>query len=63
MKEVNLFGIYFAPFAAYVMWAFLLFLPIRLWFDRVGIQRWFWHRSLLDTATYVILLSLIGLLF
>jgi hypothetical protein len=34
-----------------------------MWFDRIRIQRWVWHRPLFDTAVYVILLSILGLIF
>jgi len=63
IKEVDLFGIYVAPFAAYLFWACVVFVPVRMWFDRVGIQKWVWHRPLFDTAIFLIILSLIGLAF
>jgi hypothetical protein len=63
MKEVDLFGIYIAPAALVALVALVVFLFLRRWFDRIKIQRWVWHRPLFDTAVYVILLSLIGLLF
>ena len=62
MKEVNIFGIYLAPAAVLAFWALVLFLILRLWFDRIQIQRWVWHRPLFDTAVFIILFSLIGLL-
>lgn len=63
IKEVDVFGVYVAPFAAYLFWAFLLFIPLRWWLDRIEIQKYVWHRPLFDTATFIILLSVIGLLF
>lgn len=63
IKEVNLFGIYAAPMAAYLVVAALLFVPVRYYFDRIQIQRWVWHRALFDMAVYVIILSLVGLIF
>lgn len=63
IKEVDFFGIYLAPFAAYLFWAFVLFVPLRRWFDRIEIQKWIWHRPLFDTATFLIILSVIGLMF
>jgi hypothetical protein len=63
LKEINLFGIYVAPFAAYIVAAILVFIPVRTYFDRIKIQRWVWHRTLFDVATFVIILSLIGLIF
>jgi hypothetical protein len=63
MNEVDIFGIFVAPASILLLWAFLLFLPLRMWFDRIRIQRWVWHRPLFDTAVYVILLSILGLIF
>ncbi len=63
LKEVNLFGIFIAPFAAYLAVALVIFIPLRLLFDRYGVQRWVWHRPLFDVSIFVIILSLIGLMF
>jgi hypothetical protein len=63
LKEVNLYGIFIAPFAAYLAVALLIFIPIRMFFDRYAIQRWVWHRPLFDISVFVIILSLIGLMF
>jgi Protein of unknown function (DUF1656) len=63
LKEVNFFGIYFSPFVAYLALALLLFLPLRILFDRWTIQRYVWHRPLFDISVFVIILSLIGLIF
>jgi hypothetical protein len=63
LKEVNIDGIFIAPFAAYLFVAVLIFIPVRYLFDRYAIQRWVWHRSLFDASIFVIILSLIGLMF
>jgi protein AaeX len=63
LKEVNICGVFFAPFAAYLLAALLLFWPLRMLFDRWAIQRWVWHRPLFDISIFVIILSLIGLMF
>ena len=63
LKEINLEGIFIAPFAGYLFVALLLFMPVRLLFDRYGIQRWVWHRPLFDTSVFIIILSHIGLMF
>ncbi len=63
IQEVNLLGIYVAPFAAFLFWAFLVFIPLRIWLDRIEIQKWVWHRSLFEVAVFLIILSLIGLRF
>jgi len=63
LKEINLFDIYIAPFAGYMALALVIFLPLRIYFDRIQIQQYVWHRALFDIAVYVIILSLIGLIF
>jgi len=63
IKEINIYGVFIAPFAAYVLAALLLFIPVRILFDRYAIQRWVWHRPLFDISILVIILSLIGLMF
>jgi len=63
IKEINLFGIYIAPFAGYMALALVFFIPLRIYFDRIQLQRYVWHRALFDMAVYVIILSLIGLVF
>ena len=61
IKEINLLGIYVAPFAAYLFWTILIFVPLRLCFDRIEVQNWVWHRRLFEVAVFLIILSLIGL--
>jgi hypothetical protein len=63
IKEIDFFGIYFAPFAGFLVAAFILFVPLKRWFDRIEIQKWVWHRPLFDFAVFVIMLSIIGLVF
>ena len=63
LKEINLDGIYVAPFVGYLFFALLIFVPVRILFDRYQIQRWVWHRQLFDISVFIIILSLIGLLF
>ena len=62
IKEFNFFGIYFAPFAVYLLAAVLIFFPLRRLFDRYDIDRWVWHRQLFDCSVFLIILSLVGLL-
>jgi len=63
LKEINICGIYIAPFAGYLAVALILFVPVRYLFDRYAIQRWVWHRPLFDVSVFVIILSLVGLMF
>jgi protein AaeX len=63
IKEINLDGIFIAPFVGYLFITVLIFIPVRILFDRYGVQRRVWHRSLFDASVFVIILSLIGLMF
>lgn len=63
LKEINLDGIFVAPFVGYLVFALLIFLPVRMVFDRYSVQRWVWHRPLFDISIFMIILSLIGLMF
>jgi hypothetical protein len=63
LKEINLYGIFIAPFVGYLVAALLIFIPVRILFDRYEIQRWVWHRQLFDISVFIIILSLIGLMF
>jgi hypothetical protein len=40
----RIYGIFIAPFAGYLFVALLIFIPVRMLFDRYAIQRWVWHR-------------------
>jgi hypothetical protein len=48
LKEINLDGIFIAPFAAYLFVALLIFIPLRHLFDRYAVQGMVWHRPLFD---------------
>ncbi len=63
LKEINIDGVYFSPFVGYLAAALLLFWPLRMLFDRWALQRYVWHRPLFDLSVFVIILSLIGLMF
>jgi hypothetical protein len=61
LKELNIGGLFFAPFAGDLVLGLVLFYPLRLMFDRWAIQRWVWHRQLFDIAVFVIIVSVLGL--
>jgi len=63
LKEINICGVYLSPFVGYLVIALILFLPLRMLFDRWAVQRYVWHRPLFDIAVFMIILSLIGLIF
>ncbi|HLZ68118.1 MAG TPA: DUF1656 domain-containing protein [Aliidongia sp.] len=59
--EVDIFGVYVAPFMPMMVAAWLVTLPLRLLFDRFGLTRGVWHPALFNAALYVAVLSLIVL--
>ncbi len=63
LKEINIDGVFFSPFVAYMIIAALIFFPLRMLFDRWALQRYVWHRPLFDLSVFIIILSLIGLMF
>ncbi|MFT0860049.1 DUF1656 domain-containing protein [Ancylobacter sp. G4_0304] len=60
--EINIFGVYVAPFAVMMLAAWLVTMPLSLVVDRLGISRRVWHPGLFNLCLYVIVLSLIVLL-
>ena len=60
--EINIFGVYVAPFAVMMLAAWLATIPLSLVVDRLGISRRVWHPGLFNLCLYVIVLSLIVLL-
>ena len=63
LKEINLDGVFVSPFVGYLAAALIIFWPLRMLFDRWALQRYIWHRPLFDLSVFVIILSIIGLLY
>ena len=61
MREVNLFGVYLAPFVVYLVVGAALFLPLKLALDWVGADRIIWHRPLFDVSLFVCIVSSVTL--
>lgn len=57
--ELDLAGIYFPTLLASLTLAAVPFLILRAGFQRIGLYRWIWHRSLFDIAIYVVLVAVI----
>jgi len=57
--EIDLFGVYVAPFALMMLAAWAVTVPLRRLADRTGLARRVWHPALFNTGIYVIVLSLI----
>lgn len=60
-SEISILGVYVAPFAAMMLMAWLIALPLRSLGDRMGIERQVWHPALFNISVYVIVLSLVVL--
>ena len=63
LKEIDICGIYVAPFALFIVFALIAYLPCRWFFNMIRIQRWVWHRALFDFCIFVILLALIAFIY
>jgi hypothetical protein len=63
LKEINIEGVFVSPFVGYLAAAMVIFFPLRILFDRWALQRYVWHRPLFDLSVFVIILSVIGLMF
>jgi len=59
--ELDIFGVYVAPFALMMLVAWIATMPLRRLGDRTGLSRMVWHPALFNTGVYVIVLSLIVL--
>lgn len=60
--EVDLFGIYVAPFVVIMLVAWILTIVLRRVADRYGLLQHVWHPPLFVGALYVIVLSSIVLI-
>jgi hypothetical protein len=60
--EVNLFGVYVAPFSVIMLAAWLFVIALRRLADRYGLMRYVWHPALFLFSVYVIVLSSIVLI-
>lgn len=60
-SEINLLGVYVAPFAVMLLFAFVAMMPLSVLGERLGLSRRVWHPGLFTLSLYVIVLSLIGL--
>jgi nitric oxide reductase large subunit len=57
--EINIFGVYVAPFAPMMLAAWLIAYPLQRMRDRFGVTRHVWHPPLFNIAVYIMILSLI----
>jgi hypothetical protein len=59
ITDLNLVGVYVAPFVPMAIVSALITLVLLRIADRFGITRHVWHPPLFDSAVYVIVLSLV----
>jgi hypothetical protein len=62
MKEIDLGGIYIAPFALDLVIALVIYFLIRRFFPVKLIEQKVWHPQLFHLCVYAIILSIISLL-
>ncbi|MEW6254664.1 MAG: DUF1656 domain-containing protein [Pseudomonadota bacterium] len=61
-SEINILGVYVAPFAVMMLLAWFAMMPLSLIGERMGVSRRVWHPGLFNLSLYVIILSLIVIL-
>ncbi|QIB34051.1 DUF1656 domain-containing protein [Ancylobacter pratisalsi] len=59
--ELNILGVYVAPFSVMMLVAWAVTIPLRMISNRYGISRRAWHPGLFNICIYIIVLSLIVL--
>ncbi len=59
--EINILGIYVAPFAVMMLAAWAMTLPLTLLANRYGLARRVWHPGLFHLCLYIIVLSIVVL--
>ncbi|MBB4198005.1 hypothetical protein CCR94_05100 [Rhodoblastus sphagnicola] len=62
IREINLFGVYAAPFVGDYILALLLFLPLRALVARIGALRLFWRPVFAEILLFACCLTLIAFL-
>jgi protein AaeX len=62
-NEINIFGLYVAPIVVILAVAWVVYLLVRRASDRFGLTGQVWHPALFDLAVYVIIVSLIVVMF
>ncbi|QTL04383.1 DUF1656 domain-containing protein [Aquabacter sp. L1I39] len=58
-SEINILGVYVAPFAVMLLLAWLAMMPLSLISVRLGLLRHVWHPGLFKLCVYVIVLAAI----
>jgi hypothetical protein len=58
-SDINLFGVYVAPFVPMLVAAGFISLALLRLADRIGVTRHVWHPALFNTAVYVVVLFVV----
>jgi hypothetical protein len=61
-SEVNILGVYVAPFVVMMIVAWGAMLPVLMLSNRYSLPRLVWHRGLFNLCIYLIILSIIVVL-
>lgn len=62
IKEIDIGGVYIAPFLAWAIVALVINTVLMRLLTRIGFYRIVWHRYLFDTALYIILFTAVTLI-
>jgi len=57
--EIDILGVFVPAVLVLMLIAYLINLAIRTVFERVGVYRFVWHRSIFDLGIYVLVLGLL----
>lgn len=57
IKEVDLFGVFIPPLLAYAALAALIWQPLRMVLESVGLYRAVWRPALFNLASYALVLA------
>ena len=60
-SDMNLFGVYIAPFVPMLIIAGIVTGPLLRLANLVGLSRWVWHPALFNIAIYLIVLYVVAL--
>lgn len=61
IRELDLGGLFFAPWMGSVAIAFGFWFGLRAIMTRRGVYRWVWHPALFDMALFVVLVALVSM--
>jgi hypothetical protein len=57
--EIDIYGVFLPAVLVLMLVSYLFCLVVTRLFDRIGLYRFVWHRSIFDLAIYVIVLGIV----